>query len=443
MRKILCASGVLIVFCVVLFIKDAMAIPVFARKYKTSCVTCHAPFPKLSAFGEAFRLNGYKIPGGANELYIKEEPLSLGAEAYKKIWPESIWPSTMPGIPPIALRVIGDVLVDTTGTHKNSTEFDFQNEIDVHSGGQFGDHWAYFAEIAFTPVSPGGAETVSTTAAWLMYQDLFPNIFGANHFNIKAGDIGKLEISLPNIRFDNSYQANDYLYASELNLGSQPGFEVNGFDKWWRYAFGITKSDTANSERDYYGQIDFKICGLGYDGSGGQTEAGGLTTSPSGYWVDNSVSFGLFGYRTYDGPNSNVFDRFGGDIRASYENFSLAGGFMRGLGNDTIIPTIFEDPAIQALFPATINENVWTAEARYFVLPWVVPFVRYELVDVTNASGLDKNRIVAGVTMLAVANIRINVEGRYYFKNEPFHVPGVDQSTIDANQVGIRLDWAF
>ena len=26
---------------------DAEAIPAFARKYKVSCTTCHAPFPRL------------------------------------------------------------------------------------------------------------------------------------------------------------------------------------------------------------------------------------------------------------------------------------------------------------------------------------------------------------------------------------------------------------
>ncbi len=40
----------------------ASAIPAFARKYQTSCQTCHIVFPKLNAFGEAFRLRGYHMP---------------------------------------------------------------------------------------------------------------------------------------------------------------------------------------------------------------------------------------------------------------------------------------------------------------------------------------------------------------------------------------------
>ena len=39
--------------------EQAYSLPAFARKYKTSCATCHVGFPKLNAFGEAFRRNGY------------------------------------------------------------------------------------------------------------------------------------------------------------------------------------------------------------------------------------------------------------------------------------------------------------------------------------------------------------------------------------------------
>ena len=67
-------------------IRPAGAVPVFSRKYGTSCQTCHTIFPKLNPFGQAFRLNGYRMPK-ETEDQIKQQPVSLGAEAYKKIWP--------------------------------------------------------------------------------------------------------------------------------------------------------------------------------------------------------------------------------------------------------------------------------------------------------------------------------------------------------------------
>jgi hypothetical protein len=67
----------------------AHAVPAFARKYQTSCQTCHIVFPKLNAFGEAFRLRGYRLPGETEEM-VKQPPVSLGAPAYKKLWPQAI-----------------------------------------------------------------------------------------------------------------------------------------------------------------------------------------------------------------------------------------------------------------------------------------------------------------------------------------------------------------
>src|SRR5579859_7797695 len=69
----------------------AYAVPAFARKYQTSCQTCHIVFPKLNAFGEAFRLRGYRMPGETEDM-VKEKPVSMGAPAYKRLWPEAVWP---------------------------------------------------------------------------------------------------------------------------------------------------------------------------------------------------------------------------------------------------------------------------------------------------------------------------------------------------------------
>jgi hypothetical protein len=49
------------------FADVASAIPAFARKYNVSCNLCHAPAPRLNAFGETFAGNGF-------EMQIGEEP---------------------------------------------------------------------------------------------------------------------------------------------------------------------------------------------------------------------------------------------------------------------------------------------------------------------------------------------------------------------------------
>ena len=45
--------------------RDAEAIPAFARKYRFSCTTCHAPFPRLKPYGDEFAGRGFRVEEGA------------------------------------------------------------------------------------------------------------------------------------------------------------------------------------------------------------------------------------------------------------------------------------------------------------------------------------------------------------------------------------------
>src|SRR5476649_1969028 len=80
----------------------AHAIPAFARKYGTSCETCHTVYPKLTPFGEAFRRNGYRFPGVDSD-FVKQEAVQMGQEAQKGMFPHTVWPGTLPGSVPIAV----------------------------------------------------------------------------------------------------------------------------------------------------------------------------------------------------------------------------------------------------------------------------------------------------------------------------------------------------
>ena len=71
----------------------AGAIPAFARRYKVSCQLCHDPVPKLTAFGEQFAANGFRL--GPNEVpadtlatgdplltLLQEVPIAFRLDAY-------------------------------------------------------------------------------------------------------------------------------------------------------------------------------------------------------------------------------------------------------------------------------------------------------------------------------------------------------------------------
>src|SRR3990172_9491324 len=125
-------------FVTLVMTQDASAIPAFARKYKTSCLTCHVMPPKLNAFGEAYRLNGYQIPEG-DVPHIKDEPLVTAAPAWKEAWPQANWPGWIPGSPPIALRLQVDT--QTTKDERDkarsqndrnfTTNFEFPHEVEL------------------------------------------------------------------------------------------------------------------------------------------------------------------------------------------------------------------------------------------------------------------------------------------------------------------------
>jgi hypothetical protein len=56
-RTLSIIPAVLVIF--ILIAGEARAIPAFARRYRLSCSTCHAPFPKLKDFGEDFAGSGF------------------------------------------------------------------------------------------------------------------------------------------------------------------------------------------------------------------------------------------------------------------------------------------------------------------------------------------------------------------------------------------------
>ena len=62
-------------------------------------MTCHVDFPKLNDFGKAFKDAGFKFPQD-DEDQLKVAPVMLGAEAQKQNFPKSVWPGSIPGMPP-------------------------------------------------------------------------------------------------------------------------------------------------------------------------------------------------------------------------------------------------------------------------------------------------------------------------------------------------------
>jgi len=405
--------------------KSANATPIFSRKYQTSCMTCHAVFPRLTAVGQAFRLNGFKMPGG-DELYVKDKPVSMGADAYKRMFPNAVWPSDIPNMPPISLRVVTDLQIDIGSDSEDARDSNWKmeapHEIELLSMGSFGDNMSFHAEVEWE--HPDDLE--HAFKGWLMWED----IFAENIVNLKVGSLGGRETGLPNMAEDDRIGSDHLMARDEVTKHlSGPGIEVNGFGKIWRYAAGVMKpnQDSYSGDEGYYVQGSLKFGGVGYDGSGGASEEGGLKTSPAGYWRDDSLLVGGFYFDdpdNVDADDSDHIQRYGFDARLNFKDLSLLVAWARKANDDT----------------DNVDKDVYTAEATYFVLPWLQPFARWEMLDADEADK-DETKISVGAAMLARANVKVILEAQFFTENEPEEAKGNDKDNAD--RIYARLDFIF
>jgi hypothetical protein len=439
-------------------VQEAQAIPAFARKYSTSCMTCHEAFPRLNAFGEAFRLNGYRFPDN-DAAYIKQEPVTLGQEAYKKLWPKAIWPSDIPGFPPVALRIISNYNIDTGGTKEARSQFETPREIELLAAGSMGTSLSFFTEVGF--------EKEEETETELTGSLQLENLLGPKHLlNLRVGKLGRHELELFTARDVNRLTFNPYLYGDwtlpypdgfntrnlfqQSNL--QPGIEINGFGSRWRYAVGVVNGNDGNiednnSQKDLYVQLALKFKGLGFDGSSSKRKEEG-STSGKGGWQDDSIIASLIGYRgtalvnpTGDEADkrNDDFWRLGLGIQGKYRDFKIGTGYIWG-SNDNPYGTLSSE---------SVDSRSWFAEGEYFIYPWVISSIRYEALslDLPAVPGLQKDqdraRIVTSFTFLVRANVKFVVEGRFATRDDRFTkaIPKGSKHTDDA--VDLSVDFAF
>ena len=392
---------------VVLSTDQSYSIPAFARKYKTSCQTCHNGFPKLNSFGEAFRRNGYQFPGGTDAEYIKEEPVSLGSDGNKKAFPDAIWPGSIPGSSPISLFMNGEV--DYNPKVDPRYTFDgLGNSIEAVAGGTLGEDLSFWGQAAL--LNDG---TVELNRVFI----LFSNVVGDNlNCNIKAGvfEPGLFSFSTHRAWMEGywlttrPFDENDMTWSLEE---TQKGVEVNGlFSGRFGYNVGIVEGFGAlHSDKDFYGHVTYKFNGLPLDGV---TEGGPAINNPQPY-IDNSLTCGAFVYggNASIGPDSalqpNKFTMVGGDINAYYDRCNLFGGF--GVRHD--------DQPFLGTLSTSANTTVIFTELDYVIYPWLLPGVRYENWNSHTLDPAGSGKVVAytdqqfvpGIVALVRPNVKLTL----------------------------------
>jgi hypothetical protein len=248
-------GGVALVFGVA----ESYAIPTFARRYATSCATCHEAYPRLNAVGDSFRMMGFRFPD--DERYRKVQPVELGDEAYKRLWPKALWPSHIPGKSPLSLITRFMFEVDLNGSRQAATTFLLPEEIELVWAGNLGENIAFYGDVIYLQKDFGGKdpESWATLKGWLQLQSLF----GRDHlFNLRIGTVGTQTMGLFTARDANIYSTHFYIYTSwfmprpnlvqaglsefqgnNFSITPQQGFELNGVGKKWFYALGVVNGN--------------------------------------------------------------------------------------------------------------------------------------------------------------------------------------------------------
>jgi len=419
----------------------AGAFPIFARKYQTSCQTCHAIFPKLNPFGEAFRLNGYHLPGETEEQ-VKQKPVSLGSDAYAQMWPKMVYPSSLPGNAPVALNVkMADLYAsshDDTGHTIVRNDFQFPQEVNLFAAGTFGDHFSGMSEITYGENADGSGELEIEHARldvisafgpdhlvnfrigklapnlydgfqemWLMTDNGVDSLFAYNPIGWNGGT-GLAEdeggIGLPgNTRAIEMYgvAAHRLFYTVGVSSPIGPGGANGAFNN--------------NSTKDFYARVDYKFGGMGLDG-----DTTGVQLPPEN-WRETSFRVGVLGY-TGDGsgPEFDVTDPDGNAFRMQQGRFKRAGVFgslylgdlnLFGVALHGTDDLSLRDPESDAEISLdTRTWDAWFAQADYVITPVFQVSARYENLRPADPSVKTLQSVNANFSFLARANIKLMLE---------------------------------
>ncbi len=177
---VLTVTGIMLTLLAILLFSQpepVSAIPAFARKYSMSCTTCHAPVPRLKAYGDEFAGNGFVLKDKEATRYF----MATGDDRLNLIRDL-----------PVALRLEGYVKHQTeTG---RETDFSSPYKLKFLSGGSLTDNVAYYFVFFLTE----RGEVIGLEDALFIFNDI-----------IKGQDLDF---------YIGQFQAADPLFKSDLRL---------------------------------------------------------------------------------------------------------------------------------------------------------------------------------------------------------------------------------
>lgn len=431
-----------VLFLMLALCASSMAIPAFSRQYGTSCSTCHLDFPKLNDFGKAFKDAGFKFPKD-DETFIKVPPVMLGSPAQKELWPHTIWPGTIPGLPPVGLRY--NTFFQVVSQNRNNFNLqtpgdptspfiprtDFQSGLfSIFMAGNFGSDIAFWVD---DDLSVGGSGADGGLGdGYLKFVNIgrflkLPTDFlsmrvgqfeldlpfsPARSWNLSGWDIyGQSNIGIPNAVFGSPTVNN----AFALDSAAQ-GVEFSGGHTYrgYHYSLAFVNQNTGGTPagganvppvvtytsdsnfKDIYARLSYRFNLEKDPASRNEIQAAGAT-GPRDHTYLNVGGLYFYGrsvqrFQGQDSTGSPVvltarepFYRAGADFSFNYRTFNLFGQYIYGHDQNLLplIPTNFVLPG-GFVGGRAVKFNGGFLEADYLALPWLMAIMRWD--EVTSNS---------------------------------------------------------
>jgi len=384
-----------------------MAIPAFARKYKTACATCHNNWPELNDFGRAFKINGFKFPKD-DDQFVKDPPLMLGAQAQKESFPNSIYPGELP-ILPIAFRYSGYLsytnqqpaaLVGTNYTAPS--ELFAPNTFTILAAGSLGPSVAFWID---DDLSTGGSGAMGGLGDGYIKANNFLGHFmhvPQNDLNVR---FGQFELDLPFTQARSINQSDYAIYDEASNSGSaggtvannflfadtQRGIEIGGFPNrgytWWSVAVidGGDASGAVNA-KDVYAHVSQRFDLERNPEVRKELQA----TDQTGVHDHTSIRFDGFAYygRNEQNHTGDIFPglptlvepfyRAGGSFDYKFRGkFELWGLYAHGHDTNKIV----NDAGTGYVTTTPVTYSGGFLEAEYWFYPWLIATMKYDGVN--------------------------------------------------------------
>ncbi|MEK6611165.1 MAG: hypothetical protein AABZ29_00085 [Gemmatimonadota bacterium] len=403
--------------------------PSFARQYRTTCSTCHTAAPKLNMLGEAFRLNGYRLPDNG-ALIKREAGLPLGDDAWKELWPRAIWPGEIPVVPPISVRIQSDAVVRRGSERASAWMFRFPSEVSLLAATTLGEGVNAFLEAEWTP--DRGLDVVQARVGfqdplpflphralnlWVGKQN--PTLF--TFADRKIDQMGRLayywqEFGMADLRLSDPERGRTLQSANASRLPDpQPAVEFNGLAggrAYYSVAIAQVADDTSRDRsapmRATY-KLRYKWGGLRLDGL--YDSGRGPRPNGGGQLLDRAVVLEHFGQlASASAPDGGNY---------AHRSFGVAVRLLNGPLDAGMGAVWRRDDDPWGTGVAADMTSVF-GKAEYLVFPWLIGSLRAERFDAGSPAarragftrGTDRRtRVAPGVVMLIRQNIRLVAEG--------------------------------